>query len=191
MINEQTADFGYNWAAAITSVMYNQELSAITENSIRSLAKSIIDFLFKTEDYEEKTTITNDKGETEEVTISKKRIIIDILRIGPDKLMEKLEFSAFQKEWAHYIYGNMTETQVSDKPSVEVPDDGGILDFSDGNTEVFYYKQNDPRWKNLPYGVGNTIGEAGCGPTALAIAVASLTDKKVTPPEMADWAVKC
>ena len=39
------------------------------------------------------------------------------------------------------------------------------------------------------YGKSGTIGEAGCGPTALAIAVASLTSNQVTPYDVAQWSV--
>ena len=40
------------------------------------------------------------------------------------------------------------------------------------------------------YGKSGTIGEAGCGPTALAIAVASLTSNQVTPYDVAQWSVE-
>lgn len=46
---------------------------------------------------------------------------------------------------------------------------------------MVYYNQTDARWGNKMYGKSGTIGADSCGPTALAIAVASLTSNKVTP----------
>ncbi|MDR1208773.1 MAG: C39 family peptidase [Clostridiales bacterium] len=59
--------------------------------------------------------------------------------------------------------------------------------FADGVTDVVYYNQADARWKNEPYGL-DTIGAAGCGPTALAMAVSSLSGAIVDPLQMSRWA---
>ena len=59
--------------------------------------------------------------------------------------------------------------------------------FTDGATEVHYYNQLDARWKDLPYGVTSTIGEAGCGPTSLAMVVSSLTGNIIDPVQMCKW----
>ena len=61
------------------------------------------------------------------------------------------------------------------------------LSFTDGQTEVQYYNQLDSRWKDTIYG-DSTIGRSGCGPTALSIAVSSLTDTAVDPVQMSTWA---
>jgi hypothetical protein len=61
------------------------------------------------------------------------------------------------------------------------------VSFSDGATEVQYYNQLDVRWKDLLYGVTSTIGEAGCGPTSLAIVVSSLTNQMIDPVQMCQW----
>lgn len=68
--------------------------------------------------------------------------------------------------------------------------DYGDITFSDASTPVVYYNQTDSRWGNKMYGKTGTIGGSGCGPTALAIAVASLTSSKVTPYDVAKWSVK-
>lgn len=52
------------------------------------------------------------------------------------------------------------------------------------------YEQTDPRWRNIPYGPGDTIGTGGCGPTCAAMVVATLRDKNVKPPQAAAWAVE-
>lgn len=58
-----------------------------------------------------------------------------------------------------------------------------------GIVAVTYFYQSDSQWKDLPYGT-DTIGPYGCGPTVMAIAVASLTDVETDPAAMADWAVE-
>ena len=66
--------------------------------------------------------------------------------------------------------------------------DYGKIVFKDGSTEVIYFNQLDSRYANEPYGT-DKIGTHGCGPTALAIVVSSLTGKVVDPIEMASWSV--
>jgi hypothetical protein len=56
---------------------------------------------------------------------------------------------------------------------------------------VVYYSQEDRRqsigdWGDHPY-MGSTIFFAGCGPTAMAMIVSTMTGKKVTPDQMADF----
>ena len=62
----------------------------------------------------------------------------------------------------------------------------GDVTFSDGVTPVVYYNQLDERYASQPYGTDN-IGGYGCGPTAMAIVVSSLTDDMVDPIKMARW----
>ena len=58
-----------------------------------------------------------------------------------------------------------------------------------GGTEIVYFNQADPQWKDLPYG-RDDIGRYGCGPTAMAMAVSSLTDTETDPEQMAAWCAK-
>ena len=55
------------------------------------------------------------------------------------------------------------------------------------------YKQFDPRWKNIMFSNHNdpkqTIGNSGCGPTAMADIVAHWWDANVTPVDMCKFAV--
>lgn len=56
-----------------------------------------------------------------------------------------------------------------------------------------YYSQEDPKWKNKEYisGVANdgaTMGDTGCGPTAMAMIAQQATKGKVTPVDMAQLA---
>lgn len=47
------------------------------------------------------------------------------------------------------------------------PSAGG---WGDGDDSI-YYSQNDPRWKNNQYGAGAKMSNAGCGPTAISMAI--------------------
>lgn len=56
-----------------------------------------------------------------------------------------------------------------------------------GITDVTYFCQTSPEWADQPYGT-DTIGPYGCGPTTMAMAVASLTGTDTDPAAMAAWA---
>lgn len=62
--------------------------------------------------------------------------------------------------------------------------------FTDGAIYVVYFNQADKRWADKPYGKTGTIGGSGCGPTALAMAVSSLSGKTVDPVDISEWAYK-
>ena len=52
------------------------------------------------------------------------------------------------------------------------------------NKKPVSYLQTDPRWKSKPYrvkGESATIGGSGCGPTAAAMIIETMTGKKYTP----------
>lgn len=72
-------------------------------------------------------------------------------------------------------------TQLTTRNGVEVLTGGGL--------EFVYYNQGDPQWAEQPYGT-DLIGGYGCGPTAMAMVVSSMTDQKMDPAEMAQWAVE-
>lgn len=60
------------------------------------------------------------------------------------------------------------------------------------NQQPVIYYQTDPRWKNIPYAVKgehSTIGGSGCGPTAVAMVLATWADKSVTPKTECAWAL--
>lgn len=60
------------------------------------------------------------------------------------------------------------------------------------NKKPISYLQTDPIWRSLPYrvkGEYSTIGTAGCGPTAMAMVLATWVDPKITPKTECDWAL--
>lgn len=112
----------------------------------------------------------------------------------PDEMMDDLGFTSEEKNWADLMYRTLNG-QYTD-PDGEYGDIGGLSDYEgvllgkEGETKVTYYNQFDKRWASQMYGRSSTIGEAGCGPTALSIVISTLTGKNVDPPTMCAWSVK-
>lgn len=60
------------------------------------------------------------------------------------------------------------------------------------NKKPVSYLQTDSRWKNKPYrvkGENATIGGSGCGPTAAAMIIETVTGKKFTPEDACNWSM--
>ena len=74
-------------------------------------------------------------------------------------------------------------------PVTELLEVDGRQILTGGCVDVTYFCQSSDEWKDFPYGT-DTIGPYGCGPTAMAIAVASMTDTDTDPAVMAAWAVE-
>ena len=61
------------------------------------------------------------------------------------------------------------------------------------NPKPVSYLQTDSRWAGVPYaaaGESATIGGSGCGPTAMAMVLATWADPAVTPKSECAWALK-
>lgn len=60
------------------------------------------------------------------------------------------------------------------------------------NQQPVSYLQTDPRWSSRDYsarGEKTTIGASGCGPTAMAMVLATWADPQVTPATECAWAL--
>lgn len=60
------------------------------------------------------------------------------------------------------------------------------------NKQPVSYLQTDPRWSNIDYsaaGEKTTIGASGCGPTSMAMVLATWADPTVTPKTECAWAL--
>lgn len=61
------------------------------------------------------------------------------------------------------------------------------------NSQPVVYYQTDRRWASQSYAVKGevtTVGASGCGPTAMAMVLATWADKRVTPATECAWALK-
>ena len=87
-------------------------------------------------------------------------------------------FAAFTTEEA--------TTEASD--GINRPTEGYDLSDDEKNTPFILLLQNDPRWKDAPYGSSGTVGQYGGGPTCLSMAVIYLRkDFNATPPRVAEY----
>ena len=104
----------------------------------------------------------------------------------PDEIMDEMGFDDEQKNWSNLMYNVFTGQKIT--PDSEFVDKNRLQSYEgvtlDGLT---YYNQLDERWANEMYGKTDTIGVAGCGPTALAIAISNLTGDETDPTEVAEW----
>lgn len=76
-----------------------------------------------------------------------------------------------------------------DNPTFSLDNPLNGVQYLDGGAKLPYYMQTDKKWSNRPYG-SSTIGVAGCGPTSLAMVVSGLTNKNVTPVDVANWSYR-
>jgi len=171
---ETSAD-GMNqyWLVAIGSVRYKQDLYTMDEAAMEALLYDKLDY---------------------SASITDHVLNISIWDLTSEAYMDRLGFSQKEMDWAALLYSTLAEDQNvtledSDGAGYYNTDYGDIV-FSNAETPVVYYNQTDSRWDNKMYGKSGSIGEAGCGPTALAIVVASLTDNQVTPYHVAQWSVE-
>lgn len=113
---------------------------------------------------------------------------MDELSASVDALLASLERSAPPPQRADdSLYD--TESEIAD-PAVTELHTTGLTDYLTGGVmNLVYYRQTDPSWTELPYGTDD-IGRYGCGPTTMAMAISSMTDRMISPPEMASWAVQ-
>lgn len=176
-----------DWVAAISSVLYLQELDEINGGMDAIFAHSVVQTT-RVETYEEEETFlfVNEDGTEEQRTriVERTRVFIDQRAAAPAEVMDALGFTEEQKQWAQLIADVLAgdQRQDADAPSLDL----GDVVFTDASTPVTYYNQTDVRWSEAEYS-GSTIGVAGCGPSCVAIVVSSLTGTPVTPDEAAAW----
>lgn len=154
------------WLISIESVRSKQKIEDITESDVvRSVENSYI--------------LDDETGE--------------VYNKSADEMMAELGFSGEEKNWAELMYNTLNDQYLD--PNSSYADSGGLESYDGvtlgkaGETQVVYYNQLDERWAYQSYGRTGTIGGAGCGPTALAIAVSTLTGRTVDPPAVAAWSV--
>lgn len=101
---------------------------------------------------------------------------------------EQKELAGNYSENLSLFLGDGSIQNLSSWAGNSIPSLGDVR-LTDGNTSVVYYNQMDERYAGKPYGTDH-VGSSGCGPTAMAIVVSSLSNDMVDPAEMAEWAYK-
>jgi len=91
--------------------------------------------------------------------------------------------------WASLIVGEAVIDQATSESAVTEPTTGGD---SPTINKCVHYLQWDKRWKDVKYSThttSQTIGNSGCGPSAMAQIMATFIDPKITPVEMCELSV--
>lgn len=98
----------------------------------------------------------------------------------PDKMLEAL---ANNPEMADFVQGYSNREAGSTGASAELTDEEKKMEYP-------LFLQWDPRWGYASYGDDSFVGLAGCGPTALSMALYYLTgDETLTPDAVAKYAM--
>lgn len=106
-------------------------------------------------------------------------LVIRLLKLMQDGIdaVRNGFFSLFQ--WTDFITGgNSGDSYIGN-----IDASGDIITYdtvANCQKRVVYYNQGEEPWGNMAYGT-STIGEAGCGPTSMAIVISTLTGQTVTP----------
>lgn len=82
----------------------------------------------------------------------------------------------------------ITTNPLADPVITELVEEDGRELLLGGFLNIVYFNQGEEPWADMPYGRDN-IDRYGCGPTAMAMAVASLTGEETDPAVMAEWCV--
>ncbi|HIS63869.1 MAG TPA: C39 family peptidase [Candidatus Avoscillospira avistercoris] len=76
---------------------------------------------------------------------------------------------------------------IEDPAVTELSEQNGLEVLTGGSADFVYYCQSEAPWADAPYGPDH-IGGYGCGPTAMAMVVSTLSGTVVDPAQMAQWA---
>ena len=171
-IEENGNEMDIFWIISIDAVRHRQDVYKLNETEIKELIKDSLG-------------VSSNRDGAD--------VSLRLTSLSPDQLMDKLGYSNEEKNWVRLLYNTTTNSQIilSNDPdyiSGYDTDYSGIT-FGSGETQVIYYNQMDSRWANIMYGRSSTIGQAGCGPTSLAIVVSTLTGKNTDPVEISKWSV--
>ena len=165
-----------------------------TKQLLRSGIGELYDYSYEDEMREVEETVLNEDGEevTElrEVTVRVYTLTYRGEAYFADSIFhltaeQKTLAQNFAENLSLFLGDGLFQNLSSSESGFTIPALGDIR-YTDGSTEVVYYNQLDERYANKPYGTDN-IGGYGCGPTAMAMVVSSLTDDLVDPVEMAKW----
>ena len=172
----------------------DEDFERISLDDLAAVLRENKEHLYSYTSTRENREVTIEDPETGEDTITIEVWMVYTIRYNGESYLADSVFSLTdeQKELAadyasnlslflgDGLLQNLVEWTGNSIPSL------GDVTFSDGVTPVVYYNQLDERYASQPYGTDN-IGGYGCGPTAMAIVVSSLTDDMVDPIKMARW----
>ncbi len=179
------------------SAANSEEIGRISISDMEDVLRKNRKHLFSwTKEEEIRESIQADPETGEEITVQEDWIVYQITYNGEDYFAgqvfrldeEQMELAEDYASNLSLFLGDGLMQEMEDGTEYQIPPLGEVV-FPDGGREVVYYNQLDERYADQPYGT-DRIGKSGCGPTAMAIVVSSLTDDRVDPAEMAEWAYR-
>lgn len=192
---ENDTVYNVNQFVAQYSAAKNQDIKNISildmEKVVRKGKKHLYSYKSK---QEIRARIVTNPDTGEETTIMETWMIYTIIYNGESYFANTVfELDEEQKLLASYYAENLSLflgdgifQYLLDWDGINAIPSLGEVRFTDGVVSVVYYNQLDERYADKPYGTDH-IGGYGCGPTAMAIVVSTMTDDMVDPVEMAEW----
>lgn len=111
--------------------------------------------------------------------------LFELLKDGTDGILDLLFKAA---SWKNYVLGAGASEDIY---TSEIQTGGDTISYDTVRgcvKDVVYFNQGEEPWASVSYG-GSTIKSAGCGPTALAIVISTLTGENVTPQMTSGYAM--
>lgn len=192
---ENDTVYNVNQFAAQYSAAKNQDIKNISISDMEKVVRKGKKHLYSYKSKQEiRARIVTNPDTGEETTIMETWMIYTIIYNGESYFANTVfELNEEQKLLASYyaenlslFLGNGIFQYLLDWDGTNAIPSLGEVRFTDGAVSVVYYNQLDERYADKPYGTDH-IGGYGCGPTAMAIVVSTMTDDMVDPVEMAEW----
>lgn len=192
---ENDAVYNVNQFVAQYSAAKNQDIKNISISDMEKVVRKGKKHLYSYNSKQEiRARIVTNPDTGEETTIMETWMIYTIIYNGESYFANTVfELNEEQKLLASYyaenlslFLGNGIFQYLLDWDGTNAIPSLGEVRFTDGAVSVVYYNQLDERYADKPYGTDH-IGGYGCGPTAMAIVVSTMTDDMVDPEEMAEW----
>lgn len=197
IINPYASDplYNANQFVAMYCAYRNEDFSSLSLTDMASILRNNKSHLYSfTQKEETRASTETDPDTGKEITVSETWIIYTVVYNGEAYFSNQVfalndEQLALAEDYAANLslfLGDGMLQNLAEWNGTNTISSMGDIRFTDGATEVVYYKQMDERYANEPYGTDH-IGGYGCGPTAMAIVVSSLTGQMVDPVAMAEW----
>lgn len=161
----------------------DEDFESISLDDLSTVLRENKEHLYSYTSVRESREVTSEDPETGEEATSTEIWMVYTIRYNGESYLADHVFALTdeQKELASDYASNLSLflgdgllQNVDEWTGNSIPSLGDVT-FTDGGTPVVYYNQLDERYASQPYGTDN-IGGYGCGPTAMAIVVSSLTD---------------
>lgn len=189
--------YNANQFIAMYCAYKNKDYAAISISDMTDILRTNQSRLYSyTQAEETRTRTETDPATGKEVSVTETWNVYTLVYNGETYFSEQVfkldeEQTALANAYAQNLslfLGDGMMQRLTEWDGNSIPSLGDIR-FTDGMTEVVYYNQLDERYAGKPYGTDH-IGSHGCGSTAMAIVVSSLTDQTIDPVAIAEWSYR-